>query len=343
MKEYRELNLEAPDTSVDLQEPLPRGIKGWRNKNGFVVVAVHYTADPKKCSNEWYTGACSKLRPDQVERELEINFDSKAGTKAFPFLEHNECVFRADPPDPIPPHWKILVGMDYGARNPTSIHWYAIDENKCFWVFDEFYQPLQSLSGGLPELCKYLKGHKYWERCSKVVADPKIFAKDQNIITKETGQKAWGTIKSIAEMMMDEGIYKVQRGNNDRIAGLTRINTMLNWRGSRLNSRPMVLFGTRAKKMWWELCNIVYKLDDTDTKNPEEDVVKRNDHAFDELKYSLLSEDIPPEFIYRSASGGMTLAEGEAKMDEDRLKKENKDQFSCTFRDIDGNYEEEYA
>jgi hypothetical protein len=233
--------------------------------------------------------------------------------------------------------------MDYGARNPTSITWYAVDEHKRFWAFDELYVPMNQYPGGLPALCRYIKGHQYWERCSKVVADPKMFAKDQNILTKETGMEAWGTLKSIAEMMMNEGIYKIQRGNNDRIAGLTRLNTMLNWKGSNYQAYSYLLIGHKVKKGWWELCNLVYKLDDSDVKNPEEDVVKRNDHFFDQCKYALLSEDIPAAFVPQNDKNGMTLQMIEDKMDEEREKNEDKDIFSCSFRELEEDFEGDYT
>jgi len=119
---YREIAVEAPESGEPAPLPVPEGMIAWKNtKNVFTVVACHYTADPEKKNDEWYNEACRNLRDDQIERELEINFDSKAGAKAFPYLEPNEALYRRDPPNPIPGHWKIVAGLDYGARNATSV------------------------------------------------------------------------------------------------------------------------------------------------------------------------------------------------------------------------------
>lgn len=340
VKEYRELAIEPPTSALPPPLPVPRGMAAWRNaKNGFVVLVCHYTADPEKCSNDWYFEACRNLRQDQVERELEINFDSKAGTKTFPFLEYHEGHFRRDPPNPIPANWKIIVGLDYGSRNPTSCHFYAIDTYLRFWAFDEFYQPMQVCEGGLPGFAKWLKSHKYYDRAKFVVADPSIFNKTQNVLeTKENGRESVGTLMSIADILQkDCKIYKLQRANNDRIAGLSRVHQMLNWQGD-VKQDPFLMVGRKCQKLWWELTNIVYKLDDRDTKNPEEDVVKRNDHAFDDLKYSLLSQALPagaPKLDMRV--GMQTLSAIEEEIDE-KYADENKSQLDALFDNMDESF-----
>jgi len=103
-RKWREIAVEAPDESIETEFPVPDGMRSWKNSiNEFCVVATHYSSDPDKRNDEWYKEACKGLRQDQIERELEINFESKAGTKAFPYLELNGGVYRIDPPDPIPP------------------------------------------------------------------------------------------------------------------------------------------------------------------------------------------------------------------------------------------------
>jgi len=336
MRKWRDIAIDAPEDALEAPIPVPEGMRAWKNaKNEFVVVACHYSADPEKRNDEWYKGACKGLRPDQIERELELNFDSKAGTKAFPFLERNENLYRLDPPMPIPHNWKIVVGLDYGARNPTSVHWYAIDPNRRFWCFDEFYKPLNELKGGLPALAEYLLKHPYYARIRHIVADPSIFNKGQNVITtKETSGKSWGTLMSIAELLQKEGIHKLQRANNDRMAGMARVHQMFNYRGEK-DTKPYAFIGRKCHKAWWELSNLIYKLDDKENKNADEDVVKRNDHFFDEFKYALLSEDIPAEAAVDQTHTGITMESLEQEID-DRYANENQDPFACSFAELDG-------
>lgn len=338
MRKYRDISLEPPETALDPPFPVIEGMRAWKNaKNEFTILACHYTADPDKRSDEWYTKATSGLRDDQIEREYEINFESKAGSKAFPFLENNENIFRRDPPSPIPAHWKIVVGMDYGGRNPTSIHWYAVDEHRRFWSFDEFYCPVKDLKRGYLDLADYFLKHPYYARLKHINADPSMFNKGQNVlVTKENNQKSYGTLMSVVDLLQKEGVHKIQRANNDRIAGLARLQSMFNFRGDEKKTKPFLFIGKRCKKQWWELVSITYKLDDNQARNPDDDVVKRNDHAYDDTRYALMSENLPAEVEIDERAGFATLKTIEDEMDEDYAKKNRKDVFSTTFKELDG-------
>jgi hypothetical protein len=339
LRKYREISIEPPETALDAPFPVIEGMRAWKNaKNEFVVVACHYTADPEKRSDEWYTKATSGLRDDQVEREYEINFESKAGTKAFPFLENNEAIFRADPQFPIPAHWKIICSMDYGAANPTGILWHAIDEYRRFWTFDEFYTPVNKIPGGYVGLADYIKKHPFYPRAKFITADPSMFNKSQNVlVAKENDRGSHGTLMSVVDLLQKEGVYKFQRANNDRIAGLSRMMSMFNYRGDK--TKPHIFIGHKCKKLWWELNNIMYKLQDDENKNPEEDIVKRNDHLYDSLRYGLMSQNLPAEVIHDERVGFATLKAVEEEMDADYAKKNGKDAFSCTFNELDGESE----
>lgn len=339
MRQYREINIDIPKTASTDVPAVPHGMKAWKNtKNSFAVLACHYTADPEKRNNEWYNKACENLREDQIERELEINFDSRAGAKCFPYLEHNAGLYRIAPPRPIPPHWHIIAGLDYGAHNPTSIHFYALDEHKRFWSYWEFYKPSNAT-----EIAQVLLTHPDWHRVRKVVADPSIFNRTQNIlITKETGLPAHGTLMSIGEMLIKQGIYNLTRGNNERLAGMERVRTLFNWRGNIDNSAPCLFISPACEKQWWELNNLIFKPEPNDNKNPVEDCVKRNDHAFDELKYSTLSEDVPAYLDQSRIHGINSLKVLEDEIDERYENSERGDPFSVTMSDFD-DFESEYS
>lgn len=344
IRPYQDVKIQAPDDALPPPFPVPEGMAAWRNAgNGFVVVACHYTADPKKRNDEWYTQACKGLREDQIERELELNFDSKAGSKVFPFLETSETLYRRDPPldertGMIPENWKIIGGLDYGARNATSFHWYAVDEHRRFWAFDEFYCPMNKYEaeGGLPGFARWILNHPYYPRLRFIAADPSIFNKNQNVLeTKETGGHAVGTLMSVADLLIKEGVTKLQRGNNDRLAGISRAHQMINWRGSMQATNPYLFFGKKCRKLWWEYINLVYKLDDDENKNSDEDVVKKNDHAFDESKYAMLSMDIPagaPKIDPRAGFATLQVIEDEI---EARYDKDKDDPFACSFAEFE--------
>jgi len=195
--------------------------------------------------------------------------------------------------------------------------------------------------GGLPGFARYLKNHPMYPRLRYSAADPSIFNRTQNVLTtKENGGQAFGTIMSVAELLMKEGVTKLQRGNNDRLAGISRAHQMLNWRGDGALSNPMFFFGKKCKKLWWEYINLVYKFDDKPGKNAEEDIIKRNDHAFDESKYAMLSVDAPAGApMVDPRAGFATLKSVEDEIDE-MHNKENNDVFSVSFGELDGDFDD---
>jgi len=189
-------------------------------------------------------------------------------------------------------------------------------------------------------LAEYLLKHPYYHRAKFIAADPSIFNRSQNIlVAKESGQKSYGTLMSVAELLEKEGVYKIQKGNNDRQAGLSRLNAMFNFRGQGVKSKPFLFVGKKCKKFWWEFTNLVYKLDDNHNKNPEEDIVKRNDHLYDAVRYGLLSWSMPAEALIDERAGMMTLKSIEDEMEEEYNKKNRADVFSCTFNELDGGSE----
>lgn len=273
--------------------PTPHGITIHKNrKNGFVVLACAYYADPEKRTEAWWKEATKNLRPDQVERELLINFDSRGGEKVFPFLEREPHKFVRPASDyrdgehwRIPKHWRIIAGLDYGGRNPTSIHFYAIDDEGTWHSIWEHYEPSHYIT-----IAETLKAHPLWPRVIKTVCDPSIFKKDQNKFKDHQE-----VIVSIGELLQEEGVYNLERANNDRIAGLQRILQMFNQLPG-LDDPPTRLFISEdCANQYTELSRLVYKEETTTqllNNNPSEDVVKKNDHTYDDIRYALMSWDI---------------------------------------------------
>lgn len=260
----------------------------WKNAfNNFVVAATHYTADPEKRTPEWYIGATSNMRVDQIEREFEIDFESRAGQKAFWFLQSHAERYRIPniPLNEVPKHWRIIAGLDYGTREPTSLHIYGIDEFRRFYSLWEFYKP-----SNYREIARAIKGehedlpHPLWKRIEKVVADPSIFRKDQEDPTDRlhSGEIEKEELRSRADLLREEGIWNLYRGINDRMAGLERVREMFNHFPHR-EVKPTIFFCERCEKQWWELTNIVYEEippHQMMEKNQKEDVKQKNDHCF---------------------------------------------------------------
>jgi hypothetical protein len=309
----------APEKAIT--NLLPEEVSGmmvWKNRfNNFVVAATHYTADPEKRNVGWYKKAVESMREDQIEREMEINFESRAGQKAFWFLESNRERYRIPniPLDEVPAHWRIIAGLDYGSREPTSIHIYGIDEYRRFYSLWEFYKPSH-----YKEIAKALKGtheenpHPLWNRIEKVMADPSIFRNDQeNPMAEE--------LQSRADLLRNEGIWNLYRGTNERLAGLERVKEMLAYFPNDPSIKPALFICERCEKQWWELTGLLY--DEVpphllQEKNQKEDVKQKNDHAYDDLRYALMSVEAPSEKPDESHKAELTLDSLEKQLDRAR-------------------------
>lgn len=275
------------------------GLLTWKNaKNEFFVAATHYTSDPEKRSEEWFRNATRGMREDQIQREYEIDFESRAGQKVFWYLAQDPRRWRIPNlrPDQIPKNWRVIAGLDYGSLNPTSINIYAIDERRHFYSLYEFYKPADKGKPITPEILDFFNGtHEQFpvpreilKRIEKIVCDPSIFRK-----TQESGGEE---MKSIADILEDGGLMLLEPGENDRLAGLDRVQNMLRYLPDEPEERPWLFFCERCENQWKELLELVY--DELPphlllNKNKKEDVVGKNDHAFDQLKYSLLSITAP--------------------------------------------------
>lgn len=277
-----------------------RGMEIWQNKgNEFVVAAVHYTSDPEKRSEEWFRNATRGMREDQIQREYEIDFESRAGQKVFWYLAQNPSRWRIPnlTPKDIPKNWRIIAGLDYGSLNPTAITIFAVDELRRFYALYEFYKPAEKGESMTPEIVEFFNGtHKQFpvpreliKRLEKIVADPAIFRK-----TQDGGEE----MRSIADILEDAGgpLLLLEPGENDRQAGLERLQTMLRYLPSDPDAEPWLFFCERCTNLWKELNELVY--DELPphlllNKNKKEDVVAKNDHQYDLLRYSLLSITAP--------------------------------------------------
>jgi len=291
--EYPLIKLKAPENSIrEGLLPVPDGMMAWKNKkNDFVVLGVGYYADPEKRTEAWWREATKNLRPDQVERELLINFDSRGGEKVFPFLEREPHKFVRPATDyrdgqhwKIPKHWRIIAGLDYGGRNPTSIHFYAIDEDGTWHSVWEHYEPSHYMT-----ISEILKQHPLWPRVIKTVCDPSIFKKDQNKYKDHQE-----VIVSIGELLQEEGVHNLERANNDRISGLQRVLQMFGQLPGLDDPPTRLLISEDCANQYTELSRLVYKEETTTqllNNNPSEDVVKKNDHTYDDLRYALMSWD----------------------------------------------------
>lgn len=254
-----------------------KGLHKRRTNTGFCVITLHYTADPEKTTPEWKKEAKKGfIHEDKWKKEYEIDYEALGGTKVYPEIEE----FRKTnyiPPRPIPDFWTRYAGIDPGTRNPTSVHLYAIDTLGNVYVYFEIYEKELHYA----DLARTLKEHPDFKRFHKnIFIDP---------ITATKVHHTKLGIKSFKEILEQEGIY-TNPGNRDRLAGAEKIREYI-------SSKRLYIF-KNCPEMIKELDGLRYeewKGESLSHKNIKEEIVPKNDHAWSEMRYVLMSEPMKPK------------------------------------------------
>lgn len=93
------------------------GIKEHRNtRNGFYVLWCHYSADPKKRSQEWKLEQSQGIPQNDWNREYEIDFSSFAGKPVF---LHDYDDARMWKSCEVSPKFPIIRSWDFGYHHPA--------------------------------------------------------------------------------------------------------------------------------------------------------------------------------------------------------------------------------
>ena len=179
------------------------------------------------------------------------------------FREFRRDVHVVDP-FPIPEDWRKFRALDYGYANPACCLWLAIDYDGNIYVYRELYITLLTAK----ELARRIIELSGEEKILYTVADPSLWAK--------MGHEG----VSIEETMRKEGLRLVQ-ADNDRLAGKQQVHSYLRECRLKIFSTCVNLIRT--------LPQLVH-----DPKRPEDVDTDGEDHAYDALRYALMSRIAPP-------------------------------------------------
>lgn len=174
-------------------------------------------------------------------------------------------------PFPVPKHWRIVRGFDFGYSRPFSVGWWAVSPDNILYRIRELYgctsTPNQGLRWEPARIAREIraveqddpniKGHTI-----RGVADPSIFDQSRG--------------ESVAEMMEREGIF-FDPADNARIAGKMQLHHRLAFDA---NGVPgLYVFHTCAHFIR-TVPALVY-----DTANVEDVNTAMEDHIYDETRY----------------------------------------------------------
>lgn len=203
------------------------------------------------------------LPPVQRKQLLEGNWEINEGAA---FAEFDTSI-HVIPPFAMPTWWERTKGIDYGYASESCCLWGAIDpEDKTLIIYRELYR-------------KGLTGEVLGDTLNDMEAD------EVKSITGVLDTAAWArtgyTGPTIGEMLMLKG-HKLRRADKNRVAGKVQIHEYL--RPDERTGRPRLQIFNTCTNLIKELQGLPLS-----KSNPEDVDTHSPDHAYDALRYLIMS------------------------------------------------------
>lgn len=185
-------------------------------------------------------------------------------------------------PFPIPRHWKIYRGFDFGYAKPFSVGWYAVDENGKIYRIREYYGCTGEPNVGLKiDPVQQARNIREIEQNDPMLKDKHIIGiADPSIFDESRGE-------SIATMMARHPNYIYWNpGDNTRIPGKMQYHYRLAFDDD--GDCMFQVFNT-CRNFVRTIPNLTY------SKTKSEDIdTDLEDHIYDECRYVLMEHPITP-------------------------------------------------
>ena len=210
-----------------------------------------------------YERMLQSLPAIQRKQLLEGNWDISEGAA---FAEFDPSIHIV-PPFDLPSWWERLKGIDYGYASESCCLWGAIDpEDKTLIIYRELYR-------------KGLTGEALGDTLTQMEES------EIKSITGVLDTAAWSrtgyTGPTIGELLIQKG-HKLRRADKNRHAGKVQIHEYL--RPSKDTGRPKVQIFNSCPNLIKELQGIPLS-----KSNPEDVDTHAADHAYDALRYMVMS------------------------------------------------------
>ena len=209
-----------------------------------------------------YEQMLKALPPTQRKQLLEGNWDVNEGAAFTEFTIEEHVI----PPFQIPIHWDRVKGVDYGYASESACIWATIDPSDgTLIVYRELYQ-------------KGLTGEDLGYKITEMeVEDPFSV---QGVLDTSAWARTGTTGPTVGETLVRQG-HKLRRADKNRIQGKIQIHEYLRLQPS---GRPRLQIFSSCPSLIRELQSI--PLDKT---NPEDVNTHAPDHAYDALRYLIMS------------------------------------------------------
>jgi len=175
-------------------------------------------------------------------------------------------------PFPIPPDWRRFTAQDFGYSDPSCVLWFAIAPDETIYVYREYYRAGVVASDQADQVLEMEHGEPIRYR----LAPPDVWNKHP-----ETGS-------SVAEIWGKRG-YRPRQANNDRLNGKLHVHEFLQPYEDEQGQK------TAKLKVFANCTNLIRTLPalPLDDKRPEDVDTDAEDHAYDALRYGLMSRPRP--------------------------------------------------
>jgi hypothetical protein len=272
-----------------------KGLDIYETKDGFTVAKLHYTADPDKDPEregaEWIKKAMKGFPGGKTgaawRKEMEIDFTAYSGQLlCYDILTNYRAKIVKD--YEIKENYKKFGSLDWGRNNPASFHEYIVGENGHIHSNHEVYVRDTSIA----DFCAMIKEAPYYKDYLWITADPSIWNRNQE--TKD-GLRSLETLFAQNGLVLRKGISR-----HDDLA----IEELLSRWGNLEANNARFTISPRCYKQIWEFERLRYRDLTTamiEQKNPYEQLVDKDNHAWDDFKYFISTWLSEPEQLIEHA------------------------------------------
>ena len=238
--------------------------KSFEGKDGLTrkFIPAKLSDNPYLDADGVYEQMLKSLPPTQRQQLLEGNWDVAEGA-AFTEFEPLKHVIT---PFALPVHWERVKGIDYGYASESCCLWGIMDMNDgTLIIYRELYR--KGLTG---------------EELGSIITD--MEAEDPFSVNGVLDTAAWAntgtTGPTVGESLVRAG-HKLRRADKNRIQGKVQLHEYLKIRE---NGRPKLQIFNTCPNLIRELQSIPLS-----KSNPEDVDTHASDHAYDALRYMIMS------------------------------------------------------
>ena len=215
------------------------------------------------------------LPKEEIERlTASMSKEELAARRDGKFVERNALVYgEFDPevhviePFDVPCEWQECLSIDTGLTNPTSVHWYAVDNDGNVYVVAEYYMAGVGIDEHMAHINE-ISDVLGWKRDRS----GRLFA----LMDAAAEQHTLNSERSVKELFNEKGLSVCTRVNKSKMAGILRVKEYL-------RGEPRLYIFNTCPMLIREMKNYRYREDGSD------EPIKKDDHALDELRYFIMS------------------------------------------------------